>query len=433
MENLSIEQLEVYNKYINSENIFITGPGGCGKTYLIRLIVDHAKKNIKEYQVCAMTGCAAILLNCSAKTIHSWSGIGLANGNIDDIVFQVTNSRSKRSNWKKVEILIIDEISMLSLKLFIILDKIARIIKKKPNIPFGGIQLIFSGDFYQLPPVSNNIDDIESNMFCFENELWDETFKTPCFLKTIFRQKNDNQYSKILNEIRIGRLHRSTCELLNKQVNKKYDNIIKPTILFPRRSDVDNINKIEYNKLDGEEKSYKIESNKKLTDKDDLFSEIDKDYEINYLTNNIMAEKNLSLKIGTIVMCVANIDMDSEFPIVNGSQGTVIEFVGNLPKVKFTNGTTRVIAKHTWVSEKIKSTGVLQIPLIYAWAITIHKSQGVTLDVAMIDVGNSIFECGQTYVALSRITSLDGLFLKGFNPLKIKVNKKVLEYYNKFN
>ena len=130
MENLSIEQLEVYNKYINSENIFITGPGGCGKTYLIRLIVDHAKKNIKEYQVCAMTGCAAILLNCSAKTIHSWSGIGLANGNIDDIVFQVTNSRSKRSNWKKVEILIIDEISMLSLKLFIILDKIARIIKK---------------------------------------------------------------------------------------------------------------------------------------------------------------------------------------------------------------------------------------------------------------------------------------------------------------
>lgn len=132
-------------------------------------------------------------------------------------------------------------------------------------------------------------------------------------------------------------------------------------------------------------------------------------------------------------MCVANIDMDSEFPIVNGSQGTVIEFVGNLPKVKFTNGTTRIIGKHTWVSEKIKSTGVLQIPLIYAWAITIHKSQGVTLDVAMIDVGNSIFECGQTYVALSRITSLDGLFLKGFNPLKIKVNKKVLEYYNKFN
>ena len=145
-----------------------------------------------------------------------------------------------------------------------------------------------------------------------------------------------------------------------------------------------------------------------------------------------MAEKNLHLKIGAIVMCVANIDMESDSPIVNGSQGIVIDFIGKLPKVKFTNGAVRIIGKHTWTSEKIKSTGVLQIPLIYAWAITIHKSQGVTLDTAMIDVGNSIFECGQTYVALSRLISLDGLFLKGFNPLKIKVNRKVHDYYNKY-
>jgi ATP-dependent DNA helicase PIF1 len=151
--------------------------------------------------------------------------------------------------------------------------------------------------------------------------------------------------------------------------------------------------------------------------------------EYTFLVNNIMADKEVVLKKGAQVMCIANIDMESAEPIVNGSQGIIIDFVNNLPLVQFNNGARRTVGYHTWSSETYPSIGVKQIPLIYAWAITIHKAQGVSLDMAQIDAGSNIFECGQTYVALSRIKSLDGLYLTAFNPQKIKVNKKVQEFY----
>ena len=151
--------------------------------------------------------------------------------------------------------------------------------------------------------------------------------------------------------------------------------------------------------------------------------------EYNFLMNNIMADKEIVLKKGAQVMCIANIDMESSEPIVNGSQGIIIDFVGNLPLVQFNSGARRTVGFHTWNSETYPSIGVKQIPLIYAWAITIHKAQGVSLDMAQIDAGSNIFECGQTYVALSRIKSLQGLYLTAFNPQKIKVNKKVQEFY----
>ena len=154
--------------------------------------------------------------------------------------------------------------------------------------------------------------------------------------------------------------------------------------------------------------------------------------EYNFLVNNILADKEVILKKGAQVMCIANIDNESADPIVNGSQGIIVDFVGNLPLVKFNNGVKRTIGYHVWNSENIPVIGVKQIPLIYAWAITIHKSQGVSLDMAQIDAGSNIFECGQTYVALSRIKTLDGLYLTAFNPQKIKVNKKVQAYYKKY-
>ena len=141
--------------------------------------------------------------------------------------------------------------------------------------------------------------------------------------------------------------------------------------------------------------------------------------------------KELILKKGVQVMCVANLDMESSEPIVNGSQGIVVDFIGasNLPLVLFNNGAKRTVGYHEWKNETNQKIGVQQIPLIYAWAITIHKAQGVSLDMAQIDAGSNIFECGQTYVALSRIKSLGGLYLTAFNPQKIKVNKKVQEFY----
>ena len=170
---------------------------------------------------------------------------------------------------------------------------------------------------------------------------------------------------------------------------------------------------------------YKNEDNK-------YYSNEDKKYEIDYLKNNTMAEITLNLKIGTRVMCIANLDMESDKPIVNGSQGIVIDFENNMPKVKFDNDVIRIINKHIWASEKITNVGISQVPLMYAWAITIHKSQGLTLEKAYIDVGSNIFEAGQSYVALSRIISLEGLFLKNFDPLKIKINRKVHNFYEKY-
>ena len=317
---------------------------------------------------------------------------------------------------------------------------IARKIKKKPNIPFGGIQIIFSGDFYQLPPVGDD-NDIESTQFCFESLLWDETFplRNQVQLKTIFRQ-TDPKYIKILNNIRVGKITSGTIATLTECVAKKYDTEteLRPTILLPRRRDAEIINNSELNKLDPTtEKIYTItqvpESDLVLTKEQlknlDIFTTKERDYERQYLIDNIIAEKNIKIRKGTIVMCIANLNLESDQPIVNGSQGIVIDFENGFPLVEFTNGAKQIINPHIWHSERMAGIAIKQIPLIYAWAITIHKAQGVTLERALIDIGFQTFECGQTYVALSRIKSLAGLYLKSFDYTKITVNKKVTQFY----
>jgi ATP-dependent DNA helicase PIF1 len=157
-------------------------------------------------------------------------------------------------------------------------------------------------------------------------------------------------------------------------------------------------------------------------------------WEIEYLKNSIMCDQEIILKIGAQVMCIINIDTESDNPIVNGSCGIIIGFDSNdYPIVQFKNNFIRTMTSHIWESEQIKGIGIKQIPLILSWAISIHHAQGTTLDIAEIDIGNGIFECGQSYVALSRVKELEGLYLTGFNPQKIKVHPKVKEYYQRFN
>lgn len=438
MISLSTEQEIAFNKYKRGLNVFITGPGGTGKTELIRTIYRDAIESEKRIKVCALTGTAAILLECKASTVHSFSGIGLGNGTTEAIIKKIQNTPSSRSNWRSTEILVIDEVSMMSQKLFDLLDYIGRTIRRNSR-PFGGIQLIFSGDFYQLPPVCKDIDDNPGKNFCFESEQWLETFhfNNHVELIHIFRQNDDN-YRKILNQIREGKIKKSSYNFLKQFVDRpQVDLIIKPTKLYPTKNKVDNINSNELLKLTGEDVEFNIKYiyDLQMTEKQKILRLNYRDEEITtefmYLQGNMRCAPSYTLRVGCQVMCIVNIDINDSQPVCNGSQGIVVGFnEKNFPIVKFQKGQfDKVMVPYTWQSENIPGIGVSQVPLILAWALTIHKSQGATMDCIEVDAGSGIFECGQTYVALSRVRDLAGLYLSAFDVSKIKINRKVQDFY----
>jgi len=457
MTTFSQEQQICFDKYLQGENLFITGPGGSGKSFLIKNIVNDAEEKKKIIKVCALTGCAAILLQCKATTLHMFSGIGLANKKNSEIVEELfTKKRHKLKNWRGLEILIIDEVSMMSLKILLLLDLIARKFYKKA-IPFGGLQVIFTGDFYQLSPVFSNGCEKEESMYCFDHELWNQLFikENQIVLKTIFRQ-NDETFLKVLKYIRKGQITPLTKATLTSRIFSHEDlDLIKKekvlTILSPIKRDVEHINTKEYLKLTSSVKEvvYElayVDLNAKNNDsKSETFSETFSDNmlalllksnehlkrEYDFLAANIIAEKKLKLKIGTHVMCIVNLTLCGELQIANGSQGVIVGFnEHNLPYVQFNNcKDPTLIDYYIWKSEVNKMVGLSQIPLIYSWAITIHKAQGLTLENAIIDIGSNIFAYGQTYVALSRLKSLDGLYLTSFDYSKIKCNPLVKEFY----
>ena len=439
---LSKEQELAFNKYVSGQNIFITGPGGSGKSALIKLIHDHAFKKFKSIQVCALTGCAAVLLNCKAKTLHSWSGIGLGSGTIEQLVTKVKKNKFAKAFWKGTDILVVDEISMLSLKLFDALNAIGKSVRGNFK-PFGGIQLVFSGDFYQLPPVGDNSEP-DTQRFCFESDDWNSIFNrdSQVQLVKIFRQ-TDEQYSTILNQIREGKIKRKSNDLLLQYVGRKYDSnlVAEPTKLFPTRNKVETINNSKMTALQSEEREFKIKYLKDCemtkAEKSERLNYTDKDIqvELDFLAGNLICEKEMRMKIGAQVMCIINIQSDRGLDVCNGSQGIITGFCDTTgcPRVKYNNGIDMVMSRHVWASEKIPGIGIAQVPLILAWALTIHKSQGATMDTAEIDVGSGIFECGQTYVALSRVKSLSGLYLTSFDVSKIRINKKVKGFYEALN
>ena len=241
-ESLSLEQKIAFDKFKKGENLFITGPGGTGKTKLIHQLVNYMHHMGLKYQVCAMTGCASLLLGCKSRTLHSWSGIKLAKGTIDETIRQVIRNKKTVSSWKNTNILIVDEVSMMSKKIFDLCEKLGRIIRKNEN-PFGGIQVIFTGDFFQLPPVGDEKDD-DTNKFAFESDKWFQVFtlQNNIQLTTIFRQ-TDKEYIKILLEIRKGEISNEGKELLQKYVkrplNKSENNGSIPTKLFQVKSKVE--------------------------------------------------------------------------------------------------------------------------------------------------------------------------------------------------
>jgi ATP-dependent DNA helicase PIF1 len=431
--SLSEEQQYLFDEYKSGSNLFITGPGGCGKSFLIKHIVDHAKESKKQVDVCALTGCAAFLLQCGATTLHRWSQLGLAKGTQEDMVKYIYFNKRRCSKWKKTQLLIVDEVSMMSKHLFELIDKIGKTVHKN-NKPFGGIQVIFCGDFYQLPPVGND-DEPETKQFCFESPQWDNTFDVQMELTEVFRQKDDS-FVKMLHQIRKGKITKNTIAKLQSRIRPITEDIVKPVRLTPIKAIANRINMRELSKLNSDE----FDFSSKVYDELGPFERTAQglkpptktamDQETKFIMDNSLFENQLKLKIGCQVMCIANIDVENG--ITNGSTGVVREVHNNIPIVQFHNGLTLPIAPFKWQSEKIKGFGIQQIPLILAWAVTIHKSQGATLDCAQMDLGSNVFACGQTYVALSRVKALENLYLTDFDYTKIRVNKKVREFYQVF-
>jgi len=448
MIRLSPEQQFALERFREGKNLFITGPGGTGKTQLIREFLADSRRNKMKVQVCSLTGCSAVLLNCGAKTVHSWSGIKLAKGEKEKVIQGVMTNRKALKQWKTANVLIVDEVSMMSRKIFEILNAIGKRVRHSPA-PFGGIQVIFTGDFFQLPPVGSS-GEPETEQFCFESAEWLEVFplENHIELETIFRQ-SDRDFIDILMKARKGEMDEKSIQVLQTRLHTKYDpaknNGCVPTKLFPIRSKVDRVNQTMFDKIDADE--YHLEVLKKTNcrlDMDsgkalpadvlytcDRLTDKEREYELEYMLNNCPCARVLLLKKGSAVLCTVNLDMEQG--ICNGSQGIIMDILERdgqvLPIVKFSNGIIKTISPHFWQSEEYPCVMIGQYPLILAWAMTIHKMQGVTLDMGEMDIGNSIFEYGQSYVALSRIRSLEGVYLSAFEPEKVRANPKVVAFY----
>ena len=386
---------------LSGESVFLTGPAGTGKTYVLREFIRLYGGSGKHVAVTATTGIAATHLGGS--TIHSWSGIG-----INDILprgFYEHMSKTRIDIIAKTDVLIIDEISMLHDYRLDMIEEIARIVKKVDK-PFGGLQLIMSGDFFQLPPV-NRTGDLVQGGFAFTSEAWRQLDPVICYLEDQYRQ-NDDKLAEILMAMRAGEVRRHHAESLLERTGYEPDEIV--TELHTTNVDVDRINEQMLTQLDGDEVSY---------------SQISTGGEsyVDTLEKSVLAPKILKLKIGAFVMAVKN-SLNKKF--ANGSLGEVVAFepYTDYPVVKFRNGNKTAMQPDTWElrdGEK-KRASITQIPLRLAWAITVHKSQGMTLDSAKIDLRKAFVE-GMGYVALSRVRNLDSLYLLGINQKALMVSE----------
>lgn len=400
-------QQEALNILKSGHNVFLTGSAGSGKTFLLNEFIAYLKAENILAGITASTGIAATHIN--GRTIHSWCGMGIE----ENMNQQVRNSIAKgdlKQRLKKSEVLIIDEISMLSANRLDLVDSICRAVRKNEH-PFGGLQVVLSGDFFQLPPVAHAGED---SRFAFESDVWSRMNLKICYLEEQHRH-DDKKFLSLLGSLRSRKDLTMAKKTLASRLNKEIKSNIKPTKLYTHNFDVDTYNNSELRRLNGEAKVFEMKTH-------GLPNLVDK------LKNGCLAPEVLELKLGAVVMFVKNNFKES---YVNGTVGRVIGFDDDsgYPLIETFNGDLIEAKRETWPIED--SSGVLalisQVPLRLAWAITVHKSQGLSLDCAEIDLSRT-FEYGMGYVALSRVRSLSGLKLLGLNDLALEVNERMIAF-----
>ncbi len=414
--DLSPAQSEVVDAFENGKNLFITGGAGSGKSYLLSFLKrNYASRGL---EVTASTGIAAV--NIGGTTIHSWAGIGLANLPIEQIIENIFTAKflRVRRKIKQAKALAIDEVSMISREVFEILNQVFQAVREN-NKPMGGIQMLLFGDFLQLPPVNRGSNYFN---FCFNSQTWRDLDLQAFVLDGSFRQGDEN-FVKILNNLRVGTLNKNDRQVLESRIGVSENGAIRPTILTTHNLKVEEINSLELKKIPREEIVHVAE----------YFGEPAR---IEFLKKNCLAAEMLKLKVGAQVMMIKNTYQKEG--IINGSLGVVRDFSSKRshPVVEFENKKILTIAPEEWLIEKFDSekkivvteAGVSQVPLILAWAMTIHKSQGLTLDKISCDLSDA-FSPGQVYVALSRARCLEGVFIKSINFEKIFADSNAVKFY----
>jgi len=401
-----MNQTTALNILKTGKNVFITGSAGTGKTHLLNQYIQYLKERRIYATIVAPTGIAASHLK--GNTIHSFFALGIRDTTVDNGYVEFLQDKSYlKTRFSKLQVLIIDEVSMVSPEIFASMDKVLRAFKNSPD-PFGGVQVVISGDFFQLPPVSK---EFKEKRFAWQSPVWKALELKSCYLHEKFRQ-DDDQLIKVLDEIRTGEVSAEAQSILDDCFEKVLSREFRATKLYTHNMDVDRINLEELAKLKGKAQLFKYTSKGSVKNIEKIFK-------------TALVLEELTLKKDAVVLFIKN---NPEKGYVNGTTGVVLGFEGDIPVVQTSTGQKIRVVAEDWTIENDKGETVAtisQLPLRLAWAITIHKSQGMTLDAAEIDLSKT-FEVGQGYVALSRIKNIEGLRLMGLNEMALKVDPLTL-------
>lgn len=452
------EQALVLKWVLEGKNVFFTGEAGTGKSAIISLLKKALTTKRKKYYVVAYTGLAATLID--ASTLHSFLGLGYMKESLGVLKDKLSRAKKPtKDRWINTDTLIIDEVSMVRPDMFEKMDQLARFIRKKPDVFMGGMQIVISGDFAQCEPIYEPEERLESPDKCiwlFESPLFKQVFpwdsekaNNIVLLKQIYRQK-DVKFQQLLSRIRLCRHTEEDLDFLYSRVIPPPDGKIRPVILRALRDDVDRINEEELRALEpNEDKWHPFEAKSRIYAVGAHKNERAR-YLLQQHEKSCQNPSSLQLAVGAQVLLTKNLAVADG--LVNGSRGVVVDFKplpGSTssedtkkssssssspilyPEVEFRNGARIVIApeKDTIEENEEKLAERIQIPLRLAWALTIYKSQGMSLDFIVASLDSKVRGSGQAYVCISRVTGPEGLFIEKLDSSVFRIYVKVIEFY----